>query len=35
MSPGKNQHDDLRDQFYAIKSFKIENNLKILENGIL
>ena len=35
MSPGKNQHDGLRDQFYAIKSFKIENNLKRLENGIL
>ena len=35
MSPGKNHHDGLRDQFYTIKSFKIENNLKILENGIL
>lgn len=35
MSPGKNHYDGLRDQFYAIKSFKIENNLKILENGIL
>ncbi len=35
MSTGKNPHDGLRDQFYAIKSFKIENNLIILENGYL
>lgn len=34
MSSGKNRNSALRDQFYSIKSYKLENNLKILENSI-